>query len=506
MAAIAMLTSSARCSQMTPAEEDFVYKTLRHIERLLAIPNLTPAEAKMLRENLGGSTSVENAAQASQELKALLKRHSVGPKPRRKHGFQASGPKMGPGTRVGQSRRTSSSTAGRSSRSGRRSRESTSAPADTSLPAIVGAEDEPRAPPLDDWSAIMLFQDQEHQAKEAAKQGGFGQAKRTMKAQLDQHIGLQEKELRRRAQLQDKYAEEQRRQLESWRKEEEEKAQKRAAKLAAERAELDKILALKQRREVLAQEQADAEDAAAIAKAKQDLQDEQDRIMAKKKAQAEYNLKVKLANDEERRTKAERMAKLHALEAKAVEEHKAIMLKQEQDREARIQAQADRLNKMMEIGSGAIAATQGRIDDDNKRIQRHAEKKERELAAAAKAKQEQIERNRREMVAGLNAQLQAQEERRLKEIADQKRIAAQYQEEAHKFAEQDAEKAARILKKNEENQRQLKAQIAARAAEGTVVDEQLGWISTMDKRERTMNRDVLDKAAAFMRSSGVGVR
>lgn len=460
----------------------------------------------MLRENLGGATSGEASAQASQELKALLKRHSVGPKPRRNHGFQASGPRMGPASRVGQSRRKSSSTMGGPARSGRRSRESTSAPADTSLPAIASAEEEPKAPPLDDWSAITLFQDTEYQAKEAAKQGGFGQAKRTMKAQLDQHIGLQEKELKRRAQLQEKYAEEQRRQLESWRKEEEEKARKRAAKLAAERAELDRMLALKQRRELLAQEQADAEDAAAIARAKKDLQDEQDRILAKKKAQAEYNLQVKLANDEERRTRAERMAKIHAMEAKAVEEHKAIMLKQEQDREARIQAQADRLNKMMAIGSSAIQATQGRIDDDNARIQRHAEKKDKELAAYEKAKREKVERNRREMVAGLNAQLQAQEERRLKEIADQKRIAMQYQEESQRFAEQDAEKAARILKKNEENQRELKRQIAARAAEGTVVDESVGWIATMDKRERTMNRDVLDKAAAFIRSGGIGVR
>ena len=37
----------------------------------------------MLRENLGGATSGEASAQASQQLKALLKRHSVGPKPRR---------------------------------------------------------------------------------------------------------------------------------------------------------------------------------------------------------------------------------------------------------------------------------------------------------------------------------------------------------------------------------------------------------------------------------------
>lgn len=196
------------------------------------------------------------------------------------------------------------------------------------------------------------------------------------------------------------------------------------------------------------------------------------------------------------------MAKLHALEAKAVEEHKAIMLKQEQDREARIQAQADRLNKMMAIGSGAIAATQGRIDDDNKRIQRHAEKKEKELAAALKAKQEKQARNRREMVSGLNAQMQAQEERRLKEIADKKRVGMQYEEEAGLFARQDKEKAERIADKNARNQRELKAQIAARAAEGTAVDESAGWIATMDKRERTMNRDVLDKAATFLRSSG----
>jgi hypothetical protein len=499
------LTSAAAPSrQMTPAEEDFIYKTLRQIERLLAIPDLTPAEAKMLRQNLGGSTSMEISAQASGDLKELLKRHSAGPKPRRKHGFQTSGPKMGPGTRVGQSRRKSGGGAAGRSGGGRRSREamSTSAPADTSFPAIASAEEEPPARPLDDWSAITLFQDQEYQTKEAAKQGGFGQAKRTMKAQLDQHITLQEKELKRRAQLQDKYAEEQRRQLENWRSEEEEKARKRAAKLAAEKAELDRMLALKQKRELRQQEQIAEEDAAAIAKAKQDLQDEQDRLMAKKKAQAEYNLKVKLANDEERRTKAERMAKLHALEAKAVEEHKAIMLKQEQDREARIQAQADRLNKMMAIGSGAIAATQGRIDDDNKRIQRHAEKKEKELAAALKAKQEKQARNRREMVSGLNAQMQAQEERRLKEIADKKRVGMQYEEEAGLFARQDKEKAERIADKNARNQRELKAQIAARAAEGTAVDESAGWIATMDKRERTMNRDVLDKAATFLRSSG----
>jgi hypothetical protein len=377
-----------------------------------------------------------------------------------------------------------------------------SAPKASQLPEISARTDEPPARPMDDWSAITLFQDQEYQIKEAAKQGGFGQAKRTMKAQLDQHIGLQEKELRRLAQLQDKYAEEQRRQLEAWRTEETDKASKRAAKLAAEKAELDRMLALKQKRERMAEEKTAAEDAAAISRAKQDLQDEMDRMTAKKQAQAEYNLKVKLANDEERRTKADRMAVLHALEAKSVEEHKAIMLKQEKDREDRIQAQADRLNKMMAIGAGAVQATQGRIDDDNKRIQRHAEKKEKELTAALKAKQAKAERLRKEMVGGLNAQMQAQEDRRMKEIADQKKVAMQYEEESVLFSRQDQEKADRIAKKNAENAAQLKAQIAARAAQGTIVDESAGWVTTMDKRERTMNRDILDKAATWTRGGG----
>lgn len=480
--------------QMTSAEEDFVYQTLRQIERLLAIPDLTPAEAKMLRMNLGGST---DPGQASGELRELLKRHSTGRKPRRKHGFQTSGPKMGPGARVGQSRRKSG--AMDRSASGRRT---ASAPKAAQLPEISArSDDEPPARPMDDWSAITLYQDQEHQVKEASKQGGFGQAKRTMKAQLDQHIGLQEKELRRRAQLQDKYAEEQRRQLEAWRAEETDKAQKRANVMAVEKAELDRMLALKQKRERMAEEKTATEDAEAIRRAKQDLQDEMDRIMAKKKKQAEYNLVVKLANDEDHRTKGERMAKLQEAEARSVEEHKAIMLKQEKDREDRIQAQADRLNKMMAIGAGAVQATQGRIDDDNRRIQRHAEKKEKELNVALKAKNDKAERLRKEMVAGLNAQMQAVEDRRMKEIADQRKVARQYEEESVLFSRQDQEKADRRAKKNNDNAAELTAQIARRAAMGTVVDESSGWVTTMDKRERTMNKEILDKAATWKRGS-----
>ena len=142
----------------------------------------------------------------------------------------------------------------------------------------------------------------------------------------------------------------------------------------------------------------------------------------------------------------------------------------------------------MAIGSTAIQATQGKIDDDNARIQRHAEKKERELKAQMEAKAAKRERDRNEMVAGLNAQMQAQEERRLKEIADQKRVAVQYAEEAETYARQDAEKAARLLKKNESNAATLKEQIARRALEGTVIDKSMGWVRTMDRREETMNR------------------
>ena len=177
------------------------------------------------------------------------------------------------------------------------------------------------------------------------------------------------------------------------------------------------------------------------------------------------------------------------------------MLKQEKDREDRIQAQADRLNKMMAIGAGAVQATQGRIDDDNRRIQRHAEKKEKELNVALKAKNDKAERLRKEMVAGLNAQMQAVEDRRMKEIADQRKVARQYEEESVLFSRQDQEKADRRAKKNNDNAAELTAQIARRAAMGTVVDESSGWVTTMDKRERTMNKEILDKAATWKRGS-----
>jgi len=338
---------------MSAAETDFIYKTLKQIEKLMAINDLTPAEAQVLRENLSGSTGGGVSEDATAALRTLLKRHAGAKKPRRRHNVLGEGPRMGPSGRVGQRRASGggSSVGGGSSRGGRRSRNGSRESAranDSSLPPIEG---EPPAQALDDWSAIALYQDHAYNVKEAAKTTGFGDAKRMHRAQLDQHITLQEKDMKRRAALQEKYAEEQRKQLEGWRQEEQDKAEKRAAKLAAEKKELDRMLALKQARELREQERADAEDRAAVAKAVKDLEDEQKAIQAKKERVAAYNLEVKLRNDEERRTRAVRMAELQAKEQKAVEEHKAIMLKQEQDREARIQAQADRLNKMVPLPS-----------------------------------------------------------------------------------------------------------------------------------------------------------
>lgn len=338
---------------MSASETDFIYKTLKQIEKLMAINDLTPAEAQVLRENLSGSTGGGVTEDATAALRTLLKRHAGAKKPRRRHNVLGDGPRMGPSGRVGQRRASGggSSVGGGSSRGGRRSRNGSRESAranDSSLPPIEG---EPPAQALDDWSAIALYQDHFYNVKEAAKTTGFGDAKRMHRAQLDQHITLQEKDMKRRAALQEKYAEEQRKQLEGWRQEEQDKAEKRAAKLAAEKKELDRMLALKQARELREQERADAEDRAAVAKAVKDLEDEQKAIQAKKERVAAYNLEVKLRNDEERRTRAVRMAELQAKEQKAVEEHKAIMLKQEQDREARIQAQADRLNKMVPLPS-----------------------------------------------------------------------------------------------------------------------------------------------------------
>ena len=146
---------------MSAAETDFIYKTLKQIEKLMAINDLTPAEAQVLRENLSGSTGGGVTEDATAALRTLLKRHAGAKKPRRRHNVLGDGPRMGPSGRVGQRRASGggSSVGGGSSRGGRRSRNGSRESAranDSSLPPIEG---EPPAQALDDWSAIALYQD-----------------------------------------------------------------------------------------------------------------------------------------------------------------------------------------------------------------------------------------------------------------------------------------------------------------------------------------------------------
>ena len=421
---------------MTQSDADFIYKTIRQIERLQSINDLTKEEARVLRKNLNGSTTVTPGT--SQELRKLLKRHSVGRMPRRRQS-KGVGPRMGPGQY----------------RAAVRGNAQGSSSASLGLPRIGSDGPDASRPPSapetavqkDEWSAITLFQDEQYLQAENKKQGLYDRRKKMYREQLNEHLALQEQEYKRRELMEAKYAEEQRKQLENWREQELTKARARQVKNAEERVNLDRMLALNQARERMEQERDEAMDATLVAKAVQDLQDETDRLTSKKLAQTEYNRKVKEDNAVQLAIKARRQGEQQELEKKAVREAQQIMDKNENDRNARIQAQADRLTKMMAMGGKAIQTTQGRIDDDNRRIALHAQRKDRELAEAAEAKKKMLAGLRQEMVAGLNMQLESQEASRLKEIQEAKQVAAQYKIEAERYRSEEELLATRKAKK-----------------------------------------------------------
>ena len=161
-------------------------------------------------------------------------------------------------------------------------------------------------------------------------------------------------------------------------------------------------------------------------------------------------------------------------------------------RNDRIQAQADRLTKMMAVGSKAIQQTQGRIDDDNRRIAEHAERKEREIRAAAEAKERLLEKRRQEMVASLNSQLEAQEQRRQKEVEDQRRVAAQYRAEAERFRQEEDHLYSQQQKKKDAYRVALQKQKEA------VERHRQQQMLAMDQRERSLNKALLEEVRHFL--------
>lgn len=475
---------------MTPSESEFIYKTIRQIERLQAINDLSKDEARVLRRNLTGSTAAVNAG-ASQELRKLLRRHATGPAPKRRssHG-------VGPGPRMGPGRTVADRSILRASGSRSAALYASHGSAELNLPRIEQAESAGAvAQPTDEWSAITLYQDELWLKEEKSKSATLHRRKHLNKEQLDEHISLQQREYQRRQLMESKYADEQRHQLERWRDDEISKAETRKLKNEEERANLDKILALKNAREQMERERAEQLDANLLLKARKDLQDENDRVAAKKSAQKEYNRKVKEENAIQLAIKAKRLQEMQSLEQKAVMEAQAIMDKNEKDRDDRIQAQADRLTKMMAMGSKAVQSTQGRIDADNRRIALHAERKDRELAQASEAKNKMLAGLRQQMVQGLNYQLEAQEARRLKEIADAKSVAVQYEVEASRFRQEEE----LIEKKKKEKQDRYREALEAQKLATEKLRQQNSL--AMNHRERGLNSQLLGQALNATRVS-----
>jgi hypothetical protein len=154
------LVDKLKTTPMLPTEVDFIYKTLRQIEKLLAINNLSPQEARVLRQNLSSSTEPVNPA-ASQELRKLLKRHSLGPAPRRRSS-KGVGPRMGPGRRAAAEARARGDAA--RARGGGGGGGGVAQASSGSLPPIDTKDGSQSGGEIvNEWSAITLFQDRKHQ-------------------------------------------------------------------------------------------------------------------------------------------------------------------------------------------------------------------------------------------------------------------------------------------------------------------------------------------------------
>ena len=405
-------------------ECEFIYHTLRQIEKLQTVNDLTPGEAKVLRANLRNvlDTGAGPDPKTAQDIRRLSKRHvhrGAAQKPRRSTG--------------GSGQRARGKDASRNVSMGNASRP-------TSQPKLPPIGNESTAEiAVDEWSAITMAQDAEFQAGISEKMRQATINKYKNKAQLDQHINLQEQQRQRRSDLESKFAQEQQKQLERWQIEEQQKVAKRMAKLTQEKTDRDAMMVLRNEQRQRERDRMAREDAEAVARAKQDLADEQARMLKKKTDQAKYLLKVKEENKKEQALKIKQQQADNVREQQAVKEYQAMMDKQDKDRQDYLDSQQARLEKLMSFGAKAVASTQGRIDDEDRRIQLHAERKSREIDEAASKKAALAESRRREMVSGLNYQMELQEQRRLKEIDDAKGVAVQYRKEADRFAREEIE-------------------------------------------------------------------
>ena len=104
------------------------------------------------------------------------------------------------------------------------------------------------------------------------------------------------------------------------------------------------------------------------------------------------------------------------------------------------------------------------------------------------------------MVSGLNYQMELLEQKRLKEIEDAKHVAEQYKTEAARFAREESDAIAARKAKLAKNKSALDAQIDSAKSQWTPSSGAQFRMSTMDNRERMINKDLLQKAGTILRA------
>ena len=262
----------------------------------------------------------------------------------------------------------------------------------------------------------------------------------------------------------EKKAEEERLAAEAEKQAEEERlaAEKKAEeeRLAAEAEEAERLAAEKAEEERLAKEAAEAEKLAAERKAEEEklaAEAEAEKLAAEKKAEEERLAAEKQA--EEERLAAEKKAEEERLAAEAAEAERRAAEKAEEERLAAEKAEEDRLAK--EAAEAEKLAAEKKAEEERLAAEAEKQAEEERLVAEKKAEEERLAAEAAE--AERLAAEKAEEERLAKEAAEAEKLVAEKKAEEERLAAE-AEKQAEEEKLAAEKQAE-EERLAAEAAE-----------------------------------------
>lgn len=207
---------------------------------------------------------------------------------------------------------------------------------------------------------------------------------------------------------------------------------------------------------------------AALAQAKED----------KKRAMMQDNLKKAAALNERRKViRAEEDAQRQAEEKRIARAAQDLADKREREREQYIESQRNRIAKMMDIGSGAVAETEQRVRDSHARADRLAAEQELLERRRDEEKRRRREEMHREMQDQLDAQIAEKKAAKKAEKQADRDFARSEQERVRKLNEEDAAERAGRRAVEVETQEVILNQIRSKyGVDGT--DDEGGGAST----------------------------